>query len=305
MARGVELKPAVRLKIVEGRELGLTYQQLATRHGISKNTIIKTCRMAAKRIDGKSLPRSGAPRRLNEDARDAIYEIAMVEQTRISWQELTEFANFYSEYEVSQRTVKRLLADMNIHKWRCLRRPFLKPEHAEKRLKWAEDHAHFTQADWMRVKWSDECTIERGSGARQQWVFCRAGTDRLLPEKVHSRPCGKGVSQMFWAAFGDTMRTSLVTMQGDPAAPRGGVTARVYLQTLKDNLESVLQPGDIFMQDGAGIHRAGIELWVPTNEVPRGSVVVAYRGAELLGHDPSASTPSQLTAPWLKGSMTS
>lgn len=278
MARGVELKPAVRLKIVEGRELGLTYQQLATRHGISKNTIIKTCRMAAKRIDGKSLPRSGAPRRLNEDARDAIYEIAMVEQTRISWQELTEFANFYS---------------------------FLKPEHAEKRLKWAEDHAHFTQADWMRVKWSDECTIERGSGARQQWVFCRAGTDRLLPEKVHSRPCGKGVSQMFWAAFGDTMRTSLVTMQGDPAAPRGGVTARVYLQTLKDNLESVLQPGDIFMQDGAGIHRAGIELWVPTNEVPRGSVVVAYRGAELLGHDPSASTPSQLTAPWLKGSMTS
>ena len=65
---------------------------------------------------------------------------------------------------------------------------------------------------------------------------------------------------MFWAAFGHNCRTDLVSMNGDPESARGGVTAAVYLGVLKEHLETILEPNDIFMQDNASIHKAHIIL---------------------------------------------
>jgi hypothetical protein len=47
-------------------------------------------------------------------------------------------------------------------------------------------------------------------------------------------------------------------MEGDPLLERLGVTSQVYLEVLKEHLPTILNPGDIFMQDSAGIHRARI-----------------------------------------------
>jgi len=63
---------------------------------------------------------------------------------------------------------------------------------------------------------------------------------------------------MFWAAFGYGVRTSLVPMEGDPTAPKGGVTARVYQAVLDRYLPPILGFGNIFMQDNAPIHKAHI-----------------------------------------------
>jgi hypothetical protein len=37
-----------------------------------------------------------------------------------------------------------------------------KKENATKRLQWAQPYAHYTTDDWRRVKWADECLVERG-----------------------------------------------------------------------------------------------------------------------------------------------
>jgi len=108
------------------------------------------------------------------------------------------------------------------------------------------------------VVWSDECSIERGTGVQPQWSFVQPGPDRLLPQHVQTRRCGKSVKKMFWAAFRYGARTGLVPLDGDELAPRNGVTARVYLEVLRAFLPTVVRNGDIFMQDGAGIHRAHI-----------------------------------------------
>jgi transposase len=63
---------------------------------------------------------------------------------------------------------------------------------------------------------------------------------------------------MFWAAFGYGLRTSLVPMDGDPTARRGGVTARVYREVLNQHLLPTLHFGTIFMHDNAPIHTAHI-----------------------------------------------
>jgi len=48
-------------------------------------------------------------------------------------------------------------------------------------------------------------------------------------------------------------RTALV-----PDSERGGVTSRAYRAVLEEQLQTILEVDSIFMQDGAGIHRARI-----------------------------------------------
>lgn len=63
---------------------------------------------------------------------------------------------------------------------------------------------------------------------------------------------------MFWAAFSSGKRTALVHMQGDPNAPRGGVTKHVYLKTLKTHLPTIMDDWSTFMHGNAPIYNANI-----------------------------------------------
>lgn len=146
---------------------------------------------------------------------------------------------------------------MGRRKWKQLKRPEIKPHHAIKRYQWAQRYQHFQPEDWARVKWSDECTVERGAGIRPIWTF-RRPSEQLIEGHVCTRRVGKGVKQMFWAAFGQGFRSGLVPLHGDPDAPRGGVSSRVIRDLYTAFLPEIIQPGDIFMQDNAAVHTARI-----------------------------------------------
>lgn len=116
---------------------------------------------------------------------------------------------------------------------------------------------HFIPNDCTRVRWSDECTIERGAGIQPAWTFLRP-REQLLEHDVQTRHTGMAVKQMFWAAFGEDIRTGLVPLDGDPEAPRGGVTSRVIRDLYQAFLPGFIGPNDIFMQDNAPVHTAYI-----------------------------------------------
>ena len=61
---------------------------------------------------------------------------------------------------------------------------------------------------------------------------------------------------MFWAAFRHGKRTELVHRRGDPAAARGGVTARRYIEVLEEYLSTILEDDSYFMQDNSKVHTA-------------------------------------------------
>jgi transposase len=63
---------------------------------------------------------------------------------------------------------------------------------------------------------------------------------------------------MFWAAFSQNERTGLVPLDSDPESARGGVTSRVIVALYQAFLPTIVEPGDIFMQDGASVHTAHI-----------------------------------------------
>jgi transposase len=149
---------------------------------------------------------------------------------------------------------------MNKRKWRQRNRPKITQAHADARLAWAIEHQAYSLIDWHKVSWSDECSIERGIGVKPVWTFTRP-CDQVLNKDIHPvRGSGKGVRKMLWAAFGSNRRTGLVPLDGDPEAPRGGVTSWVISEVYRAFLPDIMVEGGEFMHDGAGPHRGHIVL---------------------------------------------
>lgn len=112
--------------------------------------------------------------------------------------------------------------------------------------------------DWRCVRWSDECSIELGKGDQQGWVFITRAEQRLEPEFVQPRRCGKQKTQMFWGAFCYGKRSPLVIMERDPTARKNEYTAKSYRKILDEHLAPIMDDDAIYMHDGASIHTAHI-----------------------------------------------
>jgi transposase len=251
MARGSELIPQDRARICELHNVGYGAKRIHSVHPEwSINTIKSTLRRQALRTNHITRPRSGMPRKLTEEQRDHIYDVITHTNPHATNQDLCAEVNS----AVKVRTMQRLCRELGRKKWLQRGRPDITPDHARQRLEWADRYADI---DWRRLKWSDECTVERGVGVRPVWTFLRP-SEQLIHGDVKSIRTGKSVKKMLWASFGHNIRTGLVPLDGDPESARGGVTARVIVEVYRAYLPTILQPGDIFMHDGASVHTARI-----------------------------------------------
>lgn len=63
---------------------------------------------------------------------------------------------------------------------------------------------------------------------------------------------------------GEAGISPLIVCEPDPAAPRGGVSSRSFIDVLRQGFLLFYEAGDLFMQDNAGIHRfkETKKLWV-------------------------------------------
>jgi hypothetical protein len=61
---------------------------------------------------------------------------------------------------------------------------------------------------------------------------------------------------MFWATFGYSRRTNIVTIKGDLNASRGGITARRYIKVIEEYLLTILDLNSIFIQDNSSLYTA-------------------------------------------------
>lgn len=72
---------------------------------------------------------------------------------------------------MKKSVVSRILAKSDIKKWIAAKKPLLKPEHAKKHLAFTAKYKDSDENEWRSVIFSDECSLERGFGARPTWVF--------------------------------------------------------------------------------------------------------------------------------------
>ncbi|OGE49971.1 hypothetical protein PENARI_c019G06796 [Penicillium arizonense] len=256
MARSKELTPAIRERICELHAIGWGYKRIHGRYPyIPLSTIRYTVTKEKERRDGVSKPRSGRPKKLTEADKDRLLTAIHGDPKTTAQDLLTEV-----DHKVKYRSIQRLLNAENMRKWRCSWRPYLKEEHALKRLDWAFRYRHFTPEDWARVFWSDECTVERGIGVRREWTFVRP-CDQPRKGQCQGLPSrGKQVKQMFWAAFcGAARRTGLIPLFGNPEAERRGVTSLVIEELYRQILPTLISNQDgIFQYDNAPTHTASV-----------------------------------------------
>lgn len=91
---------------------------------------------------------------------------------------------------------------------------------------------------------SDEVSLERGSGGDQIWVW-RLLSQKWDPEMIEGEP-RKDIRQMFWGCFWYRARSWLVDMKRDGNGAHNGYTALSLLQAYEEGLQDRYEPGMIF-----------------------------------------------------------
>lgn len=100
---------------------------------------------------------------------------------------------------------------------------------------------------------TDECSIERGSGGHRKWVL---GTpaDKWKESHIDTYKKRHDISVMVWGAIWKSRRSDLVIMDRDDSARAQGYTSASYIDVLGEQIPRIWQPGLTFMQDNAPIH---------------------------------------------------
>jgi hypothetical protein len=158
------LTPTLRARICELRSIGWSYAKISEKHKILESTVGSTCRKEASRIDNASRKRQGRPRVITEEMRDKFYNTAVHLRPNVTYREMRDMI----APGVNIRCVQELFQRIHLRKWKKLECPELTEAIAAQCLAWAEAYEDFTDVDWRRVRWSDECSIERGKGVAKE-----------------------------------------------------------------------------------------------------------------------------------------
>lgn len=225
--RGIELTPNERGRIEGLAMAGKTNREieLLTKH--SRGAIRGTIALERLRQDGNSLPRSGRPLLYSiRDCRTMLRNLRLY--PKLTFQQRREDTGL----KMSNGKIKSIAKENGLVHWRAKKRPELTKINAANRLLWCKCRAHWDVERWRKYMWSDECSVERGSGKKQVWCF-GLPQDKWKPEMVETYRSGKDIRVMVWAAFwGNKKRCPLYIMDRDFESEKHGYSANSYLEVL-------------------------------------------------------------------------
>jgi transposase len=240
-----ELSIATRSAIIARVESGQSKASVAREFEVSERVVYNTINRYKEHGKLESLPRSGRPPTLSRREKRLLFRTVR-KSPRLTWYAVkSEIGR-----PISRRTLYNNLASINIRNWRAKKRPKLMKSHAKLRLKFSRDYRHFR---WWTTHFSDECSLERGSGRDRAWVF-RFPWEAYRPDLIDPQNKGKDLSFMIWASFSFKGRSKIQVTVRDEDRERNGFTSWSYVNALEDGLLDVYEPLHSFVQDNAKIH---------------------------------------------------
>ena len=260
--RHSEYTPDQRGLIVRAVGSEVTPGSLERTYSIPKSLVRTTLSKANSRDDGAFAPPFCRPKSLAIGDRRHILRIVR-RDLKIQYKTLMEKVGVTCSHD----TIYRLLKEKGIINWLAKKRPLLTLEVVDKRYAWALRHEGWTWEDWAKVIWSDECSVERGSGKRREWVF-RTLNQKWNKDMIQPYRKGKDVSIMVWACLWGMERSNLYALTRDLSSKREDYSAKSYLELLNDNLLEIYDPDLIFMQNNAPIHTVKkVKQWFENNGI--------------------------------------
>jgi transposase len=260
-----QLSPYQRGRILGLTEGGIKSSNIQNLLDVSRGAVESTLKREHLRNEGNTQARSGRPREYTDTT-----ERKILRHVRLHPKDTYTQLILACELSIKKTTIKTILTRHGITNWRARRRPFLTEKNTVKRLAWCLKHQGLTEEEWGMYMWSDECSVERGRGKRDEWVF-RTANQAWDRDMVQTYNCKKNMKVMVWGCFWDLGRTSLYIMDRDFESLKHGYSAESYLEVLDAEVAPVyssLDPGYVFIQDNASIYTARkVKVWFQENRV--------------------------------------
>lgn len=260
--RNGELSENQRTYLIAKAQAGVRTKEIADDLGCSQSCVQKTIQRYNNTGSPASRPRMGRPRKITRRLHRWLLIMAK-KFPDMEYRTLLSEAGLWPTNQpsptISTRTIQRSFTSVGYRKFRAKRRPKINRSTALLRLKLCRGLRNF---NWRTttLKFSDECSVVRGSGHNKRWVF-RQPKDKWHRKMVEEFGTGKQPGRMVWGAIwmtpeGEAGRSPLVIMTRDSSAKRNGYTAWSYQQALEEGLLPDYRPGELFMQDNACVHTA-------------------------------------------------
>ena len=161
-----ELTPYKRAQIEGARAVGASWGQISDSLKIPRSTAQSTISLAPLRSNALSQPRIGRPVIYNDRDERKILRLVRL-RPKITYAQL----RFETGLVFAKDTFRRILLKYGIKNWIAKKRPLLTPENASTRYRWCDNRKEWSTDLWSTVIFSDECSLERGSGKRPEWCF--------------------------------------------------------------------------------------------------------------------------------------
>lgn len=261
MRRGPNLTTAQRNQIVGMIDSGCSVKEAASAYARTERCIRDLMKKHHQTGTVEDKPRSGRPPILSLSQKKIIYRKARaapkIEYTELAQESVFVNAEGTPSKPPSRSTLYRVLKRRGLTNYRCKTRPKLTAKHARERNKFSKLWRHFP---WLRrtLKFSDECSIQKGSRANTEWCF-RFEWEKWKKEMITEALTDGKPAQMVWACVwldeqGVARRSNLVIMDRDLDAKKRGYSSKSYMEALTKGLLPHYRRSQLFMQDNAGIH---------------------------------------------------
>ena len=232
------------------KDAGQNKSEIARTVDRPRTTIISIFQTCGDFDNHEKTLRTGRPKTLDERGeRRLLREVR--QNPRITYNELERLMAL----PVMKSTYYSILREHGILRWIMKKRPLLNAELAKERLDWAIAHKDWTYEEWKLIIWSNECSVERGSGVRRQWAF-RTPEQKWHRHFVQPYKKGQDIKIMIWAAIWGDQKCDTFALNRDFESEKFGYTANSYIELLEECLLAIWEPGLLFMQDNAPIHKA-------------------------------------------------
>lgn len=251
--------------IVASRAGGLPWHEVASRNLVPISTAHSVFQAYTNTNSVNEAPRSGRPKVFTH-----LQERNLVRCVRshVKW----TYQQVINEtgIPIGRTAFRTLLRKHHILQWIAKKRPHLTDAHRRKRKAFCLANRN---TDWSKVIFSDECSVEKGTGKKRTWIWGNP-THKWDPDMIETYPKGKQACVMVWGAICLQglcgTRSPLVVMKRDLTAKKNGYSAWSYTEALNEGLLPIYRRSLRFMQDGASIHTAGVvDIWLRDHFIPK------------------------------------
>lgn len=256
-------------RLVGAIEAGKSVREAGRMFGVKKSTADRIWKRYKSSGNTENLPRSGRPTEVSERTKRLVLRTAITHRRKA----FREIANEMLP-KISESTVRNILAAEGYHRRAARKVPYLTKRHKIDRMRWAQLYKAFTNVDWAKVIWSDECYVYIGDDRGRIYVTRRAdeelNEDCLVPRFKQS-----SVRVMLWACIMKGRKGPLIVLEY-PGGKGGGMNSTRYKEQVLEGVlasfhaEVTRERGKVhFQQDGAASHRSkSTQNWFSTADIP-------------------------------------